>query len=321
MKKYLFAYTLVTTSLLVVAASTNKSDVKHIAKQFSIRQLTPETEIDGTPFNELPEEQKQALAQEYYFLHNENVYILPECLQRHFNGVSVLDLSTHKKMPPMRITQSGKICLPLNNKNLTSLHGLQRMPNHTLVQELTLFHNRLTDLSDDIRHLPRLKTLTLSLNQLTSLPTQVKHLTTLTALNVSLNKLTSAPIESLIRLRILDLSENELDLLPLEISSLTNLQILDLTKNKLTSIPACISHLINLKMLHLVYNQLTHLPPEIGNLTKLETLDIAHNRATDVPPEMSHLTKLQTLVIHGNNFTKPLEEMLSSLTALCLPNH
>jgi len=166
---------------------------------------------------------------------------------------------------------------------LTSLPvGVARL--HASLTSLTLAHNSLVVLPEELGALTKLKILLLEENQLTSLPDSIGKLSALEVLNVSGNKLTSlsqlAPLTNLVSVTA---DRNMLTALELPYSNCTRLSTLSACRNAITEIPAGIGQLQQLTALNLADNQITMLPREMGELRekKLLSLSLDNNPIAD----------------------------------------
>eukprot|EP01051_Picozoa_sp_SAG22_P003626 SAG22_NODE_179_length_16124_cov_7.355445_7_plen_466_part_00 len=165
----------------------------------------------------------------------------------------------------------------------------------TLVSELALSHNQITDLAP-LSALTSLRQLWLNDNQITDLA-PLSALTWLFELGLFDNQITDlAPLAALTALRVLDLNLNQItDLAPL--AALTSLTELELWGNQITDL-APLAALTSLAKLELHTNQITDITP-LAALTSLRQLALTGNRITDVAP-LSALTSLRYLFLDGN---------------------
>lgn len=171
------------------------------------------------------------------------------------------------------------------------------------VYRLRLTDEKLTVLSQDIRHFKNLQSLEIIGTQLTELPEEISTLENLTMLNISHNKLTTLPesIGNLRKLITFNIYYNKLTRLPESIGNLVNLQILLVRQNYLQEVPDSMCLLKSLKVLDLSGNELRRLPENIGKLESLIQLSLAH---TDVKYLPQSIGKLKNLVyLHLNDTT------------------
>lgn len=129
-----------------------------------------------------------------------------------------------------------------------------RATEHTLT-ELTLSHNILKHIPDEVYYLRTLRLLDLSHNRIASI-TRPLHMPHLQKLYLSANKLTR--LDS-------SLGDGENN------NGLANLEELTLDRNELVHIDDSIYDLLQLRYLDLSYNKLTHLSPKLAALMRLES--------------------------------------------------
>jgi hypothetical protein len=196
---------------------------------------------------------------------------------------------------------------------------------HTILVELDLSYNQLTELPDSIGNLSNLQVLSLHLNKLTGLPNTIGNLINLQVLKLGRNKLAGLPdsIGNLVNLQELWLDDNRLTGLPDSIGNLRNLQQLYLHYNQLTHLPGTFGNLVNLQSLLLGHNQLAVLPESIGNLRKLQHLGLSSNQLTKLPDSIGDLVNLQQLVLYNNQLTLLPNSVgnLTNLQSLWLDNN
>ena len=170
--------------------------------------------------------------------------------------------------------------IDVNNKNITSLKGIEFFPN---LKKLDCGHNRLTSL--DVSKNTVLQELVCWENQLTSL--DVSQNTALQELECFENKLTS-----------LDVSQNPA------------LQKLSCWDNRLTSLD--VSKNTELTYLKCSYNRLTEL--DVSKNTELTYLDCGYNRLTEL--DVSQNTKLTELYFVSNKITSLQADNCTNLTVI-----
>jgi Leucine-rich repeat (LRR) protein len=130
--------------------------------------------------------------------------------------------------------------------------GIRLEPNRA--RTLVLADNHLSEVSDQISRLRKLRMLDLGRNQLTRLPDALADLDGLTDfLYLHDNRLASLPwsLARLTKLRYLNISENAFEIFPECVSGMASLIELRVTHNKLSSLPDSIARLTNLRELHL----------------------------------------------------------------------
>lgn len=152
------------------------------------------------------------------------------------------------------IGQTSGIYKSLNTQDypiFTSLEEALKTPQE--VKYLSLRHQQLRKIPDEVFLLKNLEILDLSKNKLQELPPQIAELTALQQLDVSSNKLTTLPHElgGCNRLTKILASRNNISMLPPSIGELHHLQILDLWQNEIDTFPWEIQKLQELKIVDL----------------------------------------------------------------------
>jgi Leucine-rich repeat (LRR) protein len=147
----------------------------------------------------------------------------------------------------------------------------------TELETLVLADNELSEVSEYIARLKRLRMLDLGHNKLARLPDGLADLDGLTDfLYLHDNQLSSLPtcLERLTKLRYLNISENKFEALPECISNMSGLIELRASDNLLASLPDSIRHLSRLRELHLRNNKLSSLPESMNKLHELRQIDL-----------------------------------------------
>ena len=131
------------------------------------------------------------------------------------------------------------------------------------LESLVLANNALSEVSERVGGLRRLRMLDLGHNQLTNVPDALGHLEALTDfLYLHDNQLRSLPasLGKLRLLRYLNLSDNAFEVLPEAVAGMCGLVELRAEQNRLASLPNWIGDLGLLRELHLRGNRLTSVP-------------------------------------------------------------
>ena len=216
--------------------------------------------------------------------------------------------------------------LDLENKNITSLEGLDSIRDITTIQFVRASKNHISYIPADFKItqiVPRLRVLGLAHNKLSYIPAGLFTFpNNILLLDFSSNQLTTLPsniFTGLVALQVLVLDKNQLTTLPADIfTGLTALQWLALANNQLKTLPANIFTGLILQELILNKNQLTTLPSNIfTGLTALQVLALNHNQLTTLPSDIfTGLTALQQLVLNHNQLTTLPSNIFTGLTAL-----
>lgn len=199
-------------------------------------------------------------------------------------GLSVQDLIDRTQLP-VEYEQY----LDLSSMGLTSLNGLQNIPNKDQITFLDLSDNQIIDIPEDIfASFPHLTYLDLSGNLLVTIhPRYFAALVNLEGLFLDNNN-------------ILELRPNTFNFLP-------KLKRLSLAGNRLKSLPKYILFFLTaLNELDISENNIAFLDPNLlRNQKELSTLSINKNKLQQLP-HITHLTKLKSLNLKGNKNIKEL---------------
>ena len=233
--------------------------------------------------------------------------------------------------------------------NLKNPVGSKELPSEvwtlTQLKDLSLWWNKLENISEDIGRLKHLESLYVESDQLKLLPNQVVSLSRLRHLEVIGGQMTELPADlgrlsalrtiifqrtqlqelpasfgELNRLEVAEMDNNQFRKLPDDLSGLTNLRVLTLQGHQLSVLPKTLGQLSAMEELYLDYNHLDSLPEEICNLRNLETLAIANNQIHSLPPCIGNFSKLQYLFVESNQLANIPREIgkLTELRELAL---
>jgi len=134
---------------------------------------------------------------------------------------------------------------------------------------------------------------------LSEVPDEIKNMPYLRTINLSENCLTELPdfICSYASLESLDVSYNRLSHLPDGIGSLGSLERLNARCNQLSAIPESIGMLSMLSLLDISYNRLSSLPDVFSRLSRLEHCSVKGNGIASLPEKVSVLSMPKQLTI------------------------
>ena len=227
---------------------------------------------------------------------------------KHVTKLFLQDLNLHQLPDEMRefsLLQE----VDLSGNRLTQLPSW--IGNFRQLRKLVLSGNRLHELPAEFGQLVNLVELDLGNNELKTLTDEIGKLTHLKKLNLQVNHLTTLPKElwTIKGLVELHLSRNPLTCLSDGIGRLTSLTSLSLREADLSELPNEIGELRCLLKLNLSANRLHEIPVGLGNLSRLSELDLSSNRLRKLPPEISGLTKLIALYLSHNELESLPEEI------------
>lgn len=205
----------------------------------------------------------------------------------------------------------------LADRGIDSFNKVNYIFNLSNIRVLTLSHNKIKSIPNEIDKLYNLERLNFFNNFVSELPSSLCSLSKLRYLNAGMNNLHSLPpgMHHLQLLEVLDLSYNFLDenSFPHNFFTFENLKALYLSDNELEIVPAEIRGLSSLQILTLRDNNLISLPAEIGLLHRLRELLIQNNRLRMLPSELSNFdisSQRSTLRMEGNPLDQDLADQL-----------
>lgn len=203
--------------------------------------------------------------------------------------LSVQDLIDRNELPA--IDEFGT--LDLGTKGLTSLLGLENVPNPDQITSLYLDENKIVYIPDNaFDKFINLTALNLTNNPIIEVqPHLLDMLVNLEELHLEGANIVAIPphfLDNLRQLKVLHLFKNKLDSLPVKaLHNLRNLEEFDIQNNNLIALdPDSLSNQIKLERLFLNRNKITQLP-KITHLTKLKAVHLANNpEITELSPEV-----------------------------------
>jgi len=207
---------------------------------------------------------------------------LKACMETHSSSLELSGYSLPglPKIVAERINFVQKLDLSLNK--LSAFPDLSRF---SVLEELDLTGNMLSELPEEIGTATTLRVLYLNGNVLKSLPHGIGKLEALEKLVINNNELVEIPKEigRLSMLETLSFSGNPISTLPDSIGAMKNLNNLDMSCCRFTRIPEALTHATRLLDLNIGGNQLEVLPDGIGRLTRLVSLNVQDNKLKDLP--------------------------------------
>ena len=218
-------------------------------------------------------------AREHYFVTGGDINI-------HFNGVSIQDLINHKRIPQIINNE-----LDLSDQYISSLDGIENIPDLENLRKLDLRNNLITTFPAHIKGLENLEALFLSNNNITTFPIKIEGLEKLELLHLKNNQITTIPsiIEKLPSLRQVWLDHNHIRTIPDNIEGMPNLRMLSLKGNLIKTLPNNIEGMPNLRVLSLNKNPIR--PKKVGGITisAQEQIDQLQNNINTSPSAATEL--------------------------------
>ncbi len=233
--------------------------------------------------------------------------------------ISISDLLEYDLAPSIEENMLGEKTLYLKNKYISSLKGLQDIPDIKTVQLLNLHNNKITSIAaGSFKGLENLKELNLNNNQITSIAAgSFKDLGNLQRLYLGDNQITSIAADSfkdLGNLQRLYLENNQITNIPADsFKDLENLQLLDLSNNQITNIPAgSFNDLGNLRELRLSNNKITSIPAgSFKDLGNLQRLYLENNQITSIAADsFKDLGNLEGLYLENNQLNDATKQRI-----------
>jgi hypothetical protein len=192
----------------------------------------------------------------------------------------------------------------------------------SILTELDLADNTITNLPEELKQLENLRKLTLRQNRLEALPEWFfQHFVGLQMLNLGYNKLrTIQPaFNNFKEIKYLYVDHNQLSKFPTEICQLTSLIVLDLNSNNIVALPNEIKQLSNLEELYLQNNDIQKVSDSICSLENLKILNLSNNDLREVTLKLYELHNLDALQITGNtNLTEPPDNITNKSTPVIM---
>ena len=316
----------------VVTGATNLYDVDFSSNRLTgeIPNLSVHTALsylylaDNQLTGEIPDLTTLTALSELNLSQNQLTGMVPASLGKLDNVVSVVlwgnqltgpipdELST----PPKKGTL---ITLNLSQNQLTGKIP-ESLGDHTNLQTLYLWGNRLTGDIPDLSGLTKVVYLSLSRNQLTgAIPAWLGGLSSVVELYLNNNQLTGEipDLSSLTSVAYLYLHANQLTgQIPDSLGNLPALYDLRLNHNQLTGeVPDSLGG-TSVRYLYLNNNKLTGQIPDLSSLFLLE-LDLSTNQLMgEIPATLAQIIDLQVLLLDDNQLTGEIPAVLGNLNLL-----
>ena len=215
----------------------------------------------------------------------------PLTFHANFQNLSCLHLNRAglKEIPEFINNLSSLRILDLSSNQLEDINSLDSL---SKLEILVLNYNKIQFLS--LGNLRVLQYLSLHHNSLTSIPDNLCQLTNLQTLILDHNYISIIPanIGFLKKLKYLYLYHNQIQNIPIYIGELAQLEQVYFDYNQISVLPNSLVQLTQLRVLHLKYNYLTELPVTLGYLPNLQYLNVGFNNLQYVPSTLFYLDKL-----------------------------
>ena len=211
-------------------------------------------------------------------------------------------------------------------KAILTSNNFKEIPTQILsiksLEDLTIGHNPITEITPAISNLKRLKSLTLNATKIIDIKTDLSRLDSLEHFDFSSNETSHLPdqVKNIPNLICLSLNNNKFQDLTFIDSRLHKLQMLYLYTNEVKHISSEIKLLPNLKELLVFDNQIDSIPDCISSLTNLEKFEIWDNPIKYISPEIKKLTKLKEMRIDDDYLTPQDKQNLKTWLPNCTIN-
>lgn len=211
-------------------------------------------------------------------------------------------------------------------KAILTSNNFKEIPTQILsinsLEDLTIGHNPITEITPAISNLKRLKNLTLNATKIIDIKTDLSRLDSLEHFDFSSNETShlSDQVNNIPNLIWLSLNNNKFQDLTFIDSRLHKLQMLYLYTNKIKHISSEIKLLPNLKELLVFDNEIDSIPDCISSLTNLEKFEIWGNPIKYISPEIKKLTKLKEMRIDDDYLTPQDKQNLKTWLPNCTIN-
>ena len=211
-------------------------------------------------------------------------------------------------------------------KAILTSNNFKEIPTQILsiksLEDLTIGHNPITEITPAISNLKRLKSLTLNATKIIDIKTDLSRLDSLEHFDFSSNQTSHLPdqVKNIPNLIWLSLNNNKFQDLTFIDSRLHKLQMLYLYTNEVKHISSEIKLLPNLKELLVFDNQIDSIPDCISSLTNLEKFEIWDNPIKYISPEIKKLTKLKEMRIDDDYLTLQDKQNLKTWLPNCTIN-
>lgn len=211
-------------------------------------------------------------------------------------------------------------------KAILTSNNFKEIPSQILsiqtLEDLTIGHNPIAEITPAISNLKRLKSLTLNDTKIIDIKTDLSRLDSLEHFDFSSNETPHLPdqVKNIPSLIWLSLNNNKFQDLTFIDSRLHKLQMLYLYTNEIKHISSEIKFLPNLKELLVFDNQIDSIPDCISSLTNLEKFEIWNNPIKYISPEIRKLTKLKEIRMDDDYLTPQDKQNLKSWLPNCTIN-